>query len=595
MFMRTFIYLLILSHALIGCSLSSRPDPTTHQLTQNPAELALSLEEQGNYQQAAHEYLRLAKLKTPPTRQGYQLSAIKALLKGGFLAEAKAELAKLNVDQSFGLEVPIKLVRAQIALAEHQPDDALQYLEEIDVNKLPASLRAEYHRQHAQVLEIKGDALNAVRERVRLERLSAVDPKTNHQAIWKNLSTLSPAALKEHLTDEEHTFAGWVALALLRHIVHPKQLPQAVSDWQRRFPDHPATQDIAQELAQNNLANPSKNKQIVLLLPVTESRFWPQAEAIREGFLAATYTEPEPTRPQVVIHHVDTDNVLEVYQTAVKAGADYVVGPLEKGPLTVLSNSYPQLPVPTLGLNYLQESTAPGNLYQLGLSPEDEANEVAQRALADGYRSAIALVPEGEWGERILSAFRTTWEKQGGQVTLALGYGDDYRTKVDQALQKSHTSDMAFMVVFPSIARQLRPFFNLHLSNTFPIYSTSHIYAGTPQPELDKDVDGVMFVDMPWVLAPDSQALQIQAELRRAWPEQLEQFKRLYALGMDAYTLLPRLYTLNKPQAALTWQGQTGRLSIDATGTLHRDNLVWARFINGEPRLVAAGKPLPQE
>ena len=56
----------------------------------------------------------------------------------------------------------------------------------------------------------------------------------------------------------------------------------------------------------------------------------------------------------------------------------------------------------------------PAQLFQFGLAAEDEAREVARRAWNDGMRRAVALVPRGDWGDRVLDAFRQSWQAQGG-------------------------------------------------------------------------------------------------------------------------------------------------------------------------------------
>lgn len=597
--MRTLICLILLSSWLSGCSLPflSKTEPES-ETPSNPAEHAVELERQGHYQQAAREYQRLAQLKTPPTQQGYQLSAVKAFLKAGMLTEAKAELARIDVSQSFGLETPLKLVNAQIDLAEQRVAEALQKLNTIELSHIPVPLRIEYHQLRARALEAQGQMFAAAQQRAQLDRLLPENINLvaeNHQLLWQNLSYLTPTELKQAAQQQKNELlSGWIALALLTKSVPQTRLAQALNDWQRRFPHHPATQIIVNDITQNVNALPTQLQQVVLLLPKKDSPFWPQAEAIREGFLAASYTEDEAQRPHLQTAHVDTEDVVTVYKEVIDNGADFVVGPIEKGPLTALANSQIQLPIPTMGLNYLETPTITGNLYQLGLSPTDEADEVAIQAWADGHRLAIALVPEGEWGKNVLEAFQSNWKQQGGQIAISFGYGDDYRTSVDKVLQDS-SADMAFIVAFPTVARDLRPYFDVHFDQKFPIYGTSHLYSGYPQPQFDDSLNGLMFVDMPWILKPDAQAQQLQHTLQQAMPAEWNDFKRLFALGIDAYHLLSQLPRFNR-QLNYQWQGQTGRLSLDKGGVFHRTDLLWARFVQGEPRLLNAKEGvLPQE
>jgi len=71
--------------------------------------------------------------------------------------------------------------------------------------------------------------------------------------------------------------------------------------------------------------------------------------------------------------------------------------------------------------------------------------------------------------------------------------------------------------------------------------------------------------------------------LQESWSrDDISKFKRLYALGIDAYALLSQLQQLTRSP----WQGQTGLLSVDNRGVIHRNKLPWARFVEGKPQLI---------
>ena len=55
-------------------------------------------------------------------------------------------------------------------------------------------------------------------------------------------------------------------------------------------------------------------------------------------------------------------------------------------------------------------------MFQFGLSPDEEAQQVAERTWLDGHVNAAVLVPIGPWGERVSMAFKTRWEEIGGRV-----------------------------------------------------------------------------------------------------------------------------------------------------------------------------------
>lgn len=145
------------------------------------------------------------------------------------------------------------------------------------------------------------------------------------------------------------------------------------------------------------------------------------AQALRDGFLAGYYQaqQENQTTPEVVIYDSSqVSSMSQFYSQAQQDGIQLVVGPLEKQLVTQL-NEQPQLPITTLALNYSDVAQAgPAQLFQFGLSAEDEAREVARRAWDDGMRRAVAG-PSGEWGDRVLAAFQQSWLAAGGSLIAA--------------------------------------------------------------------------------------------------------------------------------------------------------------------------------
>jgi len=133
--------------------------------------------------------------------------------------------------------------------------------------------------------------------------------------------------------------------------------------------------------------------------------------------MAAHYQAQQAGQNPPAIEVFDSSRVTSMdafYAQAKAAGVQLVVGPLEK-PLVKQLSTHQQLPITTLALNYSDSTVqGPAELFQFGLAAEDEAREVARRAWADGKRSAVAMVPKGEWGDRVLEAFRQSWQAKGG-------------------------------------------------------------------------------------------------------------------------------------------------------------------------------------
>jgi uncharacterized protein len=585
---RTLIILFLFFSLLSGCSKPViQPDETpTNVVIEDPAAAAKKLEIQGDYQQAAQEYLRIAAETTPPTQQGHQLSAIKAFLKGGLLKEAKAELDNLDVSQGYSLEIPLELVRTKMDLEEGRVKKALQRLNGIDITTLPMPLQIEYKQLHAQALIVEEKVQQGVSEWVEIDSLANADTlgiQDNHLQLWRSLLSLPRSKLRQ-VAQQTDVAYGWVALALLAKTARQQYLPQGVNNWQLRFQNHPAIQYIVPRLLQNIDQIPTQPTKVALLLPPTSHKFGKFAEIIKNGILTTVNAEPKNLRPNIVLYEVNPKNVLKIYQKAVDDNADFVVGPLVKETITVLANSKVQLPLPTLALNHLGTEEVTGNLYQFSLSPEDEAAEVALRALADGHKSALTIVPKGGggWGERVVSAFQTEWEKQGGKIVGKDLYDANFDISIPKLLRKSaKTADMIFMVAFPDSAREIRPLISKSAAR-MPIYSTSHLYSGTPNPKSDAKLEDIMFVDMPWILAPDEKAVRLLVTLRKSWAKDMAKYKRYYAFGVDAYALVLQI----QQSSDFKWQGQTGGLFVNRLGEVHRNQLRWARFVDGKPQVL---------
>ena len=139
---------------------------------------------------------------------------------------------------------------------------------------------------------------------------------------------------------------------------------------------------------------------------------------------------------------------------------------------------------------------------------------------------------------------------------------------------------MIFIAATPRDARQLKPQFKFHYAGELPVYATSHAYTGKLDKNADRDIDDLYYCDMPWILNPGN---QIKQSLNRYWPEQ-ERHSRLFALGVDAYNIIPFLGRL-QAKSYERFSGQTGNIYLDPFKRLHRE-LLWAQFIRGVPTLI---------
>jgi len=348
-----------------------------------------------------------------------------------------------------------------------------------------------------------------------------------------------------------------------------------------------------------------------VLLPLT-GNYQSPSDAVRDGLMAAYYQVGGGNPPSITLYDSGTTaaSALAAYQKAVSDGASMVIGPLTKDSVAGLA-SQSSLPVPVLALNYLDNNRGgPGGFYQFGLLPEGEAAQVAERAVAEGRNHAVALVSNDDFGARMFNAFQARFSELGGNLlgmhtyapkasdyapVLTQLFGLDASQEREQRLASTISMHMeydprrrqdiqfVFLAAGADDARTLQPQIGYNHGEDLPVYTTSKVYT------LDDNVDnttlnGVVFDDMPWTLEESGSVADMRNALHKFWPNNFANNSRLYALGFDAYRLVPLLY--NTHGIAQAVQGVTGFLSMDPNGRVHR-RLDWASFEDGSADLLA--------
>ncbi|GHS79286.1 penicillin-binding protein activator [Pseudomonas sp. PAGU 2196] len=497
---------------------------------------------------------------------------------------------------------------AELAMSRNQPKAALSALSHPSlqrVGELPVEQQARTYSVHAAALEADGQSLAAAQQRILLAPLlSGQAASTNNDAIWALVAALPAEQLQQPATDP--VLAGWTSLALaVKTAGTLEQQQAAIEAWRKQHPDHPAAQQLPVALVKlKELASQPLTK-IALLLP-QEGPLAGVARALRDGFMAAHFQAQQSGQPAPAVQVFDSSRITSLddfYRQAQAAGVQLVVGPLEK-PLVKKLAANQQLPITTLALNYADAGqTAPPQLFQFGLAAEDEAREVSRRARADGKVRAVALVPSGEWGDRVLAAFRKDWESNGGTllaaeriaqpVALAQQIADLFQLRQSEGRAKSLQStvggniaaqpsrrqdiDFIFLASTPQQAQQIKPTLNFQYAGDVPVYATSNLYSASGDVNQYNDMNGIRFCETPWLLDTSN---SLRQQVVQQWPQAAGSLGRLYAMGVDAYSLAPRLGQLKAlPDNRI--QGLSGSLSMNANQRIERQ-LPWAEFAGGQ-------------
>lgn len=570
------------------------------------------LSRQGNHAEAARVYEDLAAQNVGANRTRLLLLAARSYLAARDPGGAARMLADIGPDLTPDQAFERQMLSVELALISGQPQQAWQTLETIQ-EPADASAAIRYLRLKRQVALASGRALQAVVAQTALERRLTTRPEDLRESRLEMLTALRDAAERgvriEPRAATDPVARGWLELASLAAAAaqNPTMAIPQIEAWRARYPGHPASDVVRTELLGLSDQPEQTAPHVALLLPLS-GRASGAAVSIRDGFMTAYYMTPAERRPRVRIYDTGESGVAEVILRAVQDGAQLIVGPLLRDEVMAAADLAIARP-PMLALNFLPaDRAAPPAFYQFALSPEDEARQVARRLLSDGLRQGVALVPRGDWGTRVLTAFRQELEAAGGTlldeamydpsmtdyaapITEVLGLTDSQArrrrlesvlgTRLQMTPRRRGDIEFIFAAGQADAARLLRPQLRFHYASDLPTYATSDAFE--PHPSANEDLDGLIFPDMPWMLGGERTAV-VRALAQEAWPGGGPRRNRLYAFGFDAFQLA--LALRNHRGGDLRLNGLTGRLGLDAEGRVHRD-LDWARLVGGEPQ------PLP--
>jgi len=583
------IILICLAALLAACA--SSPTSTLGELPRTP-------------QATTQQLLEQADSSDPQKAALLRLSAADQSFRQGDLAKSREILALVPLEQlPPAQQIFASTLRAELALAANDPQQALQALQHVAferLGELPVEQQVRSQLVRAKALETSDQPLAAARERIFIAPLlSGEEARSNHETIWRLVSGL-PVTTPQDSTDPD--LSGWLALA--RSVKQAGTLGQqqrAIDNWVQQNPQHPAAQQLPEPLVMLRELADRPLTHVALLLPM-DGPLAGVARALRDGFLAAhLQAHPEGSELQIELYDSTRLGSLDTfYRQAQAAGVQLVVGPLEKNLVRQLSEK-DELPITTLALNYSDAGqTTPPQLFQFGLAAEDEAREVARRAWADGHRRAIALTPRGEWGARVLDAFRRSWEEAGGTLVAAQALAEpvEMANQIAGILQirngesrsqstggsatqptRRQDVDFLFLAATPQQAQQVKPTLIFQYAGDLPVYATSHLHAANENRSQYLDLEGIRFAETPWLLDPQ---LPLRQQVERQWPQAGGSLGRLYAMGADAYLLAPRLnQLLALPDTQL--EGMSGVLTLNPAQRIERQ-LPWAEFQDGEVR-----------
>lgn len=513
---------------------------------------------------------------------------LKLLAAGRLLVEKKLEKARI-VLQSFSPQTNrqstiYQILWAKYYLMQSMAKESLQSLAKAkDLEETDLYYQCEYHELLALAYQAEHQYTQAALQRMKLDILLGErrSQLSNRRQLWQLLQKMPHEEIDTQFL-EANEGSEWKAwLALSRIMRHPNAQEELV-EWERHYPHHPALSIVKKPRSFFSFFDFSKPvemknpNQIALLLPLSGQLAGP-GEAIKAGFMQA-YQEKN-SQVNVRVYDTNQGGALSQYLRAIDEGAGIVVGPLTKPDVQAVGASFSS--TPTLLLNDYSGSLSRYKM-AIGFSPKDEALQLVYIMAQKSYRRIMMIIPDNAWGQEIGNVFRNESKKQGMTVVETIQYGrgqnmshliqsglgySEYKTQGKNGRSQTHGSrrqdiDAIFMLAYPSVARQIMPLLKYYYAGDIPTYSTSASYDAFYNPSKNKDLDGLYFVDIPWVFNHQLG--------HRPWPEAWNTYSRLYALGYDSFTLTQQWSILQSmPQSGLS--KKTGVLYVMPNGHIRRE------------------------
>ncbi|MEC9190575.1 MAG: penicillin-binding protein activator [Pseudomonadota bacterium] len=287
---------------------------------------------------------------------------------------------------------------------------------------------------------------------------------------------------------------------------------------------------------------------------------------------------------------------------------DYVIGPILKKNISTYSNESSSN-AKKLILNKSEKINFNKNKFYFGLFPEDDIQCIIKGILANNYQRGVMIYPKNRWGERLLISFQDsfyqfdTYKKE----ILEISY-EKQKKEIDKKLkeifhiEESYSKrkyikslldinfnfvphirddiDFIFSIGTSDDLKQIKPKLDFYYAENIPVFSTSHIFSGVINSQKDKDLNDIVFCDIPWLF--DKKNKRILKNL--VLSDQRKNFLRFVALGMDSINIYPFLDKLKEDQQKFI-KLRTGKIYISTNGIIKRD-LNYLKFKNGRPRLI---------
>ncbi|TMO47085.1 LppC family lipoprotein [Pseudoalteromonas sp. S4389] len=433
--------------------------------------------------------------------------------------------------------------------------------------------------------------------------------------LWQSLTQLSSYAL-ERFNRGSVVQQGWVNLALYHQVYlgAPVELHQAMNNWLRRYPGHPAAEVLPKKVTELVQIEPLEVNRLVVLIPQSGANER-LGDALKAGVLAALDN-------RAITETLFIDESLPAEEIALKLSefkADFVIGPLLKSNIEKLNTAQTLIDYPVMHLNSFDGERISQQHFFFALNPEHEVQQALERFLTAGYQKPMLLAPNNNNGQRLVEYFNTQWQRYS-EVKPQIGFYSDksdmpktitgllevdqskerinvvkslFKQEVESETRSRSDIDVIYILGDATETRLIKPYLDVNVStfaDRIPLYASSKSHSKQIDRTDKGDLDGLYFTELPWMLEGQIQQHNLRQQYDSLWPEHADINQRLFAMAFDATSMLGEVKQLSMVQGK-RFTGISGDLSIASNGYVTR-SLDWAQYKNKQ--IIAVDLPTEQ-
>ena len=468
-------------------------------------------------------------------------------------------------------ESKVHLATSYLYYSRQLYQKVLEELKQVHPRSLSRLESANYYVILANTQSKTGSTMEAYHNYVTLNQyIDDFDTATmskNQKAIMTLLLDMSDAQLDKILAEGRSELdQGYVEFARNHRNHSGSRLSDLDSEWEDRYPDHPAKLLIGTRLVPSSSGrNPVKFSSdadishIAVIMPLS-GKLASYGDAFRQGIIMAQ--REKGLTSSIRYYDSNTEDVAAVYNEAVADGAGFVIGPLTKENVgKVLNNG---VSVPTLAINSFDNVSA-DNAYFFALTPENEGAQAAKKIRRDGHYTPLLIVPNTEKGSRIISGFRRQWDAYSGTTDDIIVKRFMNKQDVNHAISEGMSYGSVDAVYLCGSALEvsvIREQMDAEYPGNRAYYITSNSNPGNLHASVTKKMKGINIGDLPWLVEDYDLKDDISDNLDSSNISVLT----FFAMGYDAVSIVPELSSLTGSRRSV--EGLTGNITVDPDGKL---------------------------